>query len=81
MTRQIRLKVNGDYHTLEVQPWDTLIEVLRSNLKVMKTKEYEEFMKKFDVVSFYKNGAETKAFLVDYVKALEEDLKYMDANK
>ena len=27
------------------------------------------------------NGAETKAFLVDYVKALEEDLKYMDANK
>ena len=49
--------------------------------KLMKTPQYIEFMKKFDVVPFYKNGADTKAFLVDYVKALQEDLKYMDANK
>ena len=49
--------------------------------KLMKTPQYAEFMKKFDVVPLYKNGADTKAFLVDYVKALQEDLKYMDANK
>jgi putative tricarboxylic transport membrane protein len=49
--------------------------------KLMKTPQYVEFMKKFDVVPLYKNGADTKAFLVDYVKALQEDLKYMDANK
>ncbi len=49
--------------------------------KLIKTPQYMEFMKKFDVVPLYKNGAETKAFLVDYVKALQEDLKYMDANK
>ena len=47
----------------------------------MKTPQYVEFMKKFDVVPLYKNGADTKAFLVDYVKELQEDLKYMDANK
>ena len=47
----------------------------------MKTKEYAEFMKKFDVVPFYMNGADTKKWLVDYVKGLEEDLKYMEANK
>ncbi len=49
--------------------------------KLMKTKEYGEFMKKFDVAPLYKNGAETKAFLVDYVKALEEDMKHMGAKK
>lgn len=46
--------------------------------KVIKTKQYEEFMTKFDVVPAYKNSAETKAFLVDYVKELQEDLKLMD---
>lgn len=49
--------------------------------KLIKAPQYVEFMKKFDVVPLYKNGADTKAFLVDYVKALEEDLKYMEANK
>jgi putative tricarboxylic transport membrane protein len=49
--------------------------------KVVKTKQYEEFMKKIDVVPLYKNGEETKAFLLDYVKELKEDLKYMEANK
>lgn len=39
MRRQIRLKVNGEVHTFAVEPWDTLLEVLRENLKLMKTKE------------------------------------------
>jgi hypothetical protein len=47
----------------------------------MKAKQYEEFMAKFDVVPAYKNAAETKTFLVDYVKALEEDLKHMEVKK
>lgn len=49
--------------------------------KVIKTKQYEEFMTKFDVVPAYKNAAETKAFLVNYVKELEEDLKVMEVKK
>jgi putative tricarboxylic transport membrane protein len=49
--------------------------------KEIKTKEYMEFMKKFDVVPMYMNGADTKKWLVDYVDGLREDLKYMDANK
>jgi len=49
--------------------------------KVIKTKQYEEFMKKIDVTPLYKNRAETKAFLLDYVKELQEDLKYMETNK
>jgi putative tricarboxylic transport membrane protein len=46
--------------------------------KLMKTKEYGEFMTKFDVVPAYKTSAETKSFLVGYVKELEEDLKMMN---
>jgi putative tricarboxylic transport membrane protein len=49
--------------------------------KLAKTKEFAEFEKKSDLVHFYRNGAETKTFLVDYIKGLEEDLKYMEANK
>jgi putative tricarboxylic transport membrane protein len=49
--------------------------------KMVKTKEFEEFTKKSDVIVYYKNAAETKAFLVDYVKALEDDYKFMEANK
>ena len=49
--------------------------------KVIKAKQYDEFMTKFDVVPAYKNAAETKAFLVDYVKELEEDLKVMEVKK
>ena len=33
------MKVNGERHTLQVEPWDTLLEVLRDELKFMKTKE------------------------------------------
>src|SRR5450759_4264436 len=39
MKRQIQLKVNGEDYTFEVEPWDTLVEALRDNLKLMKTKE------------------------------------------
>jgi putative tricarboxylic transport membrane protein len=46
--------------------------------KLMKTQQYQEFMTKFDAMPAYKNAAETKAFLVDYVKGLEEDLKHID---
>jgi putative tricarboxylic transport membrane protein len=49
--------------------------------KLSKTKEFAEFEKKSDLVPFYKNGADTKAYLADYVRALEEDLKYIEANK
>jgi putative tricarboxylic transport membrane protein len=49
--------------------------------KLVKAPQYVEFMKKFDVAPLYKNGAETKAFLADYVKALDEDLKYIQAKK
>ena len=49
--------------------------------KLMKTKQYAEFMKKFDVAPLYMDGAQTKAWLVDYVKALQEDLKHMEVKK
>jgi len=49
--------------------------------KMVKTKEFDEFVKNADVVPFYKTAAETKAFLADYVKALEDDFKYLEANK
>ncbi len=37
--RKIRLKVNGKAYTFAVNPWNTLIEVLREELKLSKTKE------------------------------------------
>jgi len=37
--QQIRLKVNGEAYTFDVFPWQTLLEVLRENLKLIKTKE------------------------------------------
>jgi len=49
--------------------------------KLIKSKEYIDFMNKFDVIPAYKTGAETKAFLVDYVKGLEQDLKHMGTAK
>lgn len=49
--------------------------------KLMKTKQYAEFMKKFDVVPMYMDGAQTKKWLVDYVAALQEDLKNMEVKK
>jgi len=49
--------------------------------KMVKTKEFAEFTKKADIVPFYKTAAETKAFLVGYVKDLEQDLKDLQASK
>lgn len=37
--RRIHLKVNGKKYTFTVNPWDTLMEVLREKLKLTKTKE------------------------------------------
>jgi len=39
MAQRIQIKVNGENHQFEVEPWETLIEVLRNNLRLMKTKE------------------------------------------
>ncbi len=39
MSQQISLKVNGESHSFAIEPWDTLLDVLRDNLKMMKTKE------------------------------------------
>jgi putative tricarboxylic transport membrane protein len=47
--------------------------------KLSKTKEWAEFAKKADVVINYKTAAETSAFLVNYVKEFEEDLKYLQS--
>ena len=37
--QQIRLKVNGQPYRFDVFPWQTLLEVLRESLKLIKTKE------------------------------------------
>jgi len=39
MKHQIHVKVNGQPHAFDVEPWQTLLEVLRENLKLIKTKE------------------------------------------
>ena len=38
MKKLIKLKVNGDIHELAVEPWRTLLEVLRENLNLLGTK-------------------------------------------
>ena len=39
MPRQITMKVNGESQTFAANAWDTLLDLLRDNLKMMKTKE------------------------------------------
>ena len=39
MKQQIHVKVNGQGYTFDVYHWQTLLEVLRENLKLIKTKE------------------------------------------
>jgi anaerobic selenocysteine-containing dehydrogenase len=39
MAQLVSLKVNGQPYSFEVEPWQTLVEVLRDRLKLMKTKE------------------------------------------
>jgi carbon-monoxide dehydrogenase small subunit len=39
MKQQIKMRVNGQAYTFDVEPSETLLEVLRENLKLIKTKE------------------------------------------
>lgn len=39
MKQRIQLTVNGEAYKFEVEPWQTLLEVLRDNLKLTRTKE------------------------------------------
>ena len=39
MTREITLTVNGEAHRIGVKPWQTLLEVLRDELRLTGTKE------------------------------------------
>lgn len=48
--------------------------------KLVKTKQFEEYLKKSDIIASYKTSAETKAMLATYIKELEDDWKYMQAN-
>jgi aerobic carbon-monoxide dehydrogenase small subunit len=37
--RQVEIKVNGVVHEIDVQPWDTLLDVIREKLGLTGTKE------------------------------------------
>ncbi|MBW1802938.1 MAG: molybdopterin-dependent oxidoreductase, partial [Deltaproteobacteria bacterium] len=39
MTHQIQLTVNGEHRAIEVEPWQTLLDVLRDEFKLVRTKE------------------------------------------
>ena len=47
--------------------------------KMVKTKQFAEFVKKSDLIPYFKTAAETKQFLVGYVNDLKEDLKDLQA--
>jgi len=49
--------------------------------KLMKTKEFKEYMKKSDYVAAYKTSAETKAFVQGYNEELIKDTKYIAESK
>jgi len=49
--------------------------------KLMKTKEYIEYMGKADYIPAYKSSAETKTFVQTYNAELQKDAKFMDENK
>ena len=49
--------------------------------KLMKTKEFADFMNKSDYIAAYKSSAETKAFVQGYNAELLKDAKFMDENK
>jgi putative tricarboxylic transport membrane protein len=49
--------------------------------KMIKTKEFEDFLEKSDTLLFFRTTADTKAFITDYCKGLEEDLKDIEAIK
>jgi len=39
MTHQIQLTVNGEHREIEVEPWETLLDILRNDFKLVRTKE------------------------------------------
>jgi putative tricarboxylic transport membrane protein len=49
--------------------------------KLMKTKEFIDFMNKSDYLPAYKSSAETKTFVQGYNAELLKDFKFMEANK
>ncbi|MBA4421929.1 MAG: hypothetical protein C0390_02365 [Syntrophus sp. (in: bacteria)] len=49
--------------------------------KLVKTKEFAEFVKKSDYVVSYKTAAATKAFIQGYNAELIKDAKYIEENK
>ena len=49
--------------------------------KLMKTKEFKEYMKKSDYVGAFKTSTETKAFVQGYNAELIKDTKYIEENK
>ncbi|TSA44806.1 MAG: tripartite tricarboxylate transporter substrate binding protein [Deltaproteobacteria bacterium] len=49
--------------------------------KLMKTKEFNEYMKKADYVGAFKNSTETKSFVQGYNAELIKDAKYIEENK
>ncbi|MFZ4439337.1 MAG: Bug family tripartite tricarboxylate transporter substrate binding protein [Syntrophales bacterium] len=49
--------------------------------KLMKTKEFKEYMKKSDYIAAYKTSAETKTFVQGYNAELIKDTKYIEENK
>ncbi len=49
--------------------------------KLLKTKEFKEYMKKSDYIAAYKTSAETKTFVQGYNAELIKDTKYIEENK
>ena len=49
--------------------------------KLMKTKEFKEYMKKSDYIAALKTSAETKAFVAGYNAEMIKDTKYIEENK
>jgi len=49
--------------------------------KLMKTKEFKEFMKKTDYIDAYKTAVDTKAFIAGYNAELIKDTKYIQESK
>jgi putative tricarboxylic transport membrane protein len=49
--------------------------------KLVKTKEFAEYVKKADYIAAYKTAAATKAFVAGYNTELIKDTKYIEENK
>jgi putative tricarboxylic transport membrane protein len=49
--------------------------------KLVKTREFADFMNKADYIGAYKPSADTKAFVQTYNAELQKDAKFMEENK